>query len=135
MDLNINSPSYYTKKFGVIDEIYDMCKDIRNMAKGKNYSSVINIVGITPIIAPYDILSTDLFKEIKKCELKYGFASVSFQIDYEEFIRADTKQKKKLIINNILTSMKSIHKKAKINYIDFEADVMQYCKEHEIFIK
>ena len=60
---------------------------------------------------------------------------MSLQIDYEEFIRADTKQKKKLIINNILTSMKSIHKKAKINYIDFEADVMQYCKEHEIFIK
>ena len=38
MDLNINSPSYYTKKFGVIDEIYDMCKDIRNMAKGKNFA-------------------------------------------------------------------------------------------------
>ena len=63
MDLNINSPMYYTNQFGVIDEIYDMCKDIRNMAKGKTYSSVINIVGITPIIAPYDILSTGLYKE------------------------------------------------------------------------
>lgn len=131
MDLNINSPMYYTNQFGVIDEIYDMCKDIRNMAKGKTYSSVINIVGITPIIAPYDILSTGLYKETKRCELKAGFASVSLQIDYEEFVRANIKQKKKLIIKNILTSMKSIHKKAKINYIDFEADVMQYCKEHE----
>ncbi len=135
MDLNINSPVYYTQQFGVIDEIYDMCKEIRIMAKGKNYSSVINIVGITPIIAPYDIISTGSFKEMKKCELKAGFASVSLQMDYEEFICADIKQKKKLIINNILTSMRSIHKRAKINYIDFEADVMQYCKEHEIFIK
>ena len=135
MDLNINSPVYYTQQFGVIDEIYDMCKEIRIMAKGKNYSSVINIVGITPIIAPYDIISTGSFKEMKKCELKAGFASVSLQMDYEEFICADIKQKKKLIINNILTSMRSIHKISKINYIDFEADVMQYCKEHEIFIK
>ena len=95
MDLNINSPVYYTQQFGVIDEIYDMCKEIRIMAKGKNYSSVINIVGITPIIAPYDIISTGSFKEMKKCELKAGFASVSLQMDYEEFICADIKQKKK----------------------------------------
>ncbi len=135
MDLNINSPMYYTREFGVMDEIYDMCKDIRNMAKGKSYSSVINIVGITPIIAPYDVLSSGLFKEMKKCELKYGFASVSLQMDYEEFIGADIEEKKKLIIIHILTSMKAIHKKAKINYIDFESDVMQYCKAHEIFMK
>ena len=28
MELNINSPSYFTKQYGVIDEIYSMCRGI-----------------------------------------------------------------------------------------------------------
>lgn len=132
MNLNINSPMYYTKQFGVIDEINDMCQSIQNIVKAKTYSSVINIVGITPIIAPQDILTGGLFKEIKKCEVKYGFASVSLQINYEEFVHADIDKKKELMINNILASIKSIHKKAKIDLIEFEKDVMQYCKDFEI---
>lgn len=124
MDLNINSPMYYTKQFGIIDEIYDMCQNIQRIVKEKTYSPIINIVGVTPIIAPYDILDAGLFKEMIKCEVKYGFASVSLQIDYEEYVNADIDKKKKLMIDNILKSIKSIHKKAKINFIEFETDIV-----------
>lgn len=123
---------YYTKQFGVIDEIYDMCQDIQRIAKEKTYSPIVNIVGITPIIAPYDILNAGSFKEMIKCEARYGFASVSLQIDYEEFVHADIDKKKKLMINNILRSIKSIQKRAKINYIGFETDIVQYCDDHGI---
>lgn len=45
MNLNINSPMYYTKQFGIIDEIYDMCQDIQRVVKEKKYSPIIDIVG------------------------------------------------------------------------------------------
>lgn len=128
MNLNINSPMYCTKQFGVIEEIYKMCQDIQNVVKGKTYSPVIDTVGITPIIAPQNILDSGLFKEIRKCEIRYGFASVSLQIDYEKYVNADINQKKRLMINNILASIKSIHKNAKIDFVDFEMDVVQYGK-------
>ena len=76
MELNINSPSYFTKQYGVIDEIYSMCRGISKHVENKQYSDLVDIVGITPIIAPKDIIEQGLFKQEKKCDIKYGFASV-----------------------------------------------------------
>ena len=38
MDLNINSPSYYTQEYGVDDDIYWMCRELSNFVKEKKYS-------------------------------------------------------------------------------------------------
>ena len=57
MELNINSPSYFTKQYGVIDEIYSMCRGISKHVENKQYSDLVDIVGITPIIAPKDIIA------------------------------------------------------------------------------
>ena len=89
MELNINSPSYFTKQYGVIDEIYSMCRGISKHVENKQYSDLVDIVGITPIIAPKDIIEQGLFKQEKKCDIKYGFASVSLWIDYDEYLKAD----------------------------------------------
>ncbi|MCH5263157.1 MAG: hypothetical protein J1F42_09615 [Lachnospiraceae bacterium] len=62
MELNINSPSYYTRQYGVIDE------------------------------------------------------------------------KKGLIINNVLASVKAIHSRAKIDYAEFSKDIMQYCEQAGIVL-
>lgn len=51
MDLNINSPTYYTQIYGVDDEIYWMCRELCKAFKEKQYSDVINIIGIVPIVA------------------------------------------------------------------------------------
>ena len=120
MELNINSPSYFTKQYGVIDEIYSMCRGISK--------HVENIVGITPIIAPKDIIEQGLFKQEKKCDIKYGFASVSLWIDYDEYLKADITDKQIMIVKNILASIKTISRKAKIDYKQFCEDIFQYCK-------
>ena len=67
-------------------------------------------------------------------EPQYGFASVSLQIDYEEYVKADTANKKRLIIDNILESVKSVSKKEKINYSLFEEDVREFCDNNNIII-
>lgn len=127
MELNINSPSYFTQQYGVIDEIYNMCKEIRYWVKDKSYSPIVDIVGIVPIVAPKEIIEQGLCKESKKCEAKAGFASVSLQIDYETYVNADIDEKKKLIVNNILASVKAIHSRAKIDFTEFHNDILQYC--------
>ncbi len=128
MDLNINSPSYYTQEYGVDDDIYWMCRQLADVMKRKKYSDIINIIGIVPIIAPSSVIEKGLCKEHKKCEPRYGFASVSLQIDYEEYVNSDISGKKKLIINNILKSVKAISKRGKIDYCLFENDVKKFCQ-------
>lgn len=84
MDLNINSPAYYTQIYGVDDEIYWMCRELYKAVKEKKYSDVINIIGIAPIIAPVSEIEKGHWKNHKKCEIEAGFASISLQMDYEE---------------------------------------------------
>ena len=77
MDLNINSPAYYTREYGVDDDIYWMCRELSYYVREKKYSDAINIIGIVPIVAPAAVLEKGLCKAHKRCELKSGFASVS----------------------------------------------------------
>ena len=105
-----------------------MCRQLADVMKRKKYSDIINIIGIVPIIAPSSVIEKGLCKEHKKCEPRYGFASVSLQIDYEEYVNSYITGKKKLIINNILKSVKAISKRGKIDYCLFENDVKKFCQ-------
>ena len=67
MDLNINSPAYYTKEFGVEDEIYWFCRELSCFVKEKKYNDVITTIGLVPIIAPKEEIEKGLWKETKKC--------------------------------------------------------------------
>lgn len=134
MDLNVNSPSYYTQEFGVDDDIYRMCRELFYAFKEKKYSDVINIIGIVPIIAPTSVIEKGLCKEHKRCETKYGFASISMYIDYDEYVKSDISDKKKLLVDNILKFVKSISKKGKVDYVLFENDMRVFCIEHNIII-
>lgn len=132
MDLNINSPAYYTRKFGVEDEIYWFCRELSYFVKEKNYSDIITIIGLVPIIAPKEELDKGLWKENKKCEPKSGFASVSLQIDYEKYVGANMDDKKALIIKNVVDSVKAVKSKGKINFNLFKEDMMHFCEVNGI---
>ena len=133
MELNINSPAYYTNVYGVDDEIYLMCRELAQYLKDKDYSETIKVVGIVPIIAPEEEIEKGLWKETKKVELKYGFASLSLHVNYSEYVDADIDRKKGMIIDNILMSIKSIKSKAKLDYKSFENDIKIFCENNNIF--
>lgn len=42
MNLFINSPAYFTQEYGVIDEIYDLCKRISTTIDVKRYTDCID---------------------------------------------------------------------------------------------
>lgn len=132
MNLNINSPAYYTQKFGVEDEIYWFFQELSCFVKDKNYSDVITTIGLVPIIAPKEELEKGLWKETKRCETKYGVASVSLQIDYEKYLGANMDEKKALIVKNIVDSVKAIKAKGKIDFNLFKEDMMSFCEANGI---
>lgn len=68
----------------------------------------------------------------KKCELKYGFASVSLQINYEKYIEANIDEKKSLIVKNVVDSIKAIKTRGKIDFKLFESDMIKFCEENNI---
>lgn len=109
MDLNINSPAYYTGVYGIDDEIYWMCRELAQYVKAREYSIFIKTVGIVPIIAPEGEIKEGLWKELKHVSLKCGFASVCLQIDYKEYVEADINKKKILIIDNIPLTRKDFY--------------------------
>lgn len=132
MELNINSPAYYTNIYGVDDEIYWTCRELSKYFKDKDYSKYIKTVGIVPIVAPEDVIEKGLWKEIKNVEFKHGFATVSLQINYVKYINADIEKKKGMIIDNILKSIKAIKGRAKLDYKMFENDMRTFCKNNNI---
>ena len=128
MVLNINSPAYYTNIYGIDDEVYWMCRELSDFVKGKKYSDIIDIVGVVPIIAPKDDIDKGLWKEEKKCDLKFRVATVSLQISFDDYIQSDIEKKKSLIIDNVIKSVKVISKKGKFDFNDFKEDIISFCE-------
>ena len=130
MNLFINSPSHYTQEFGVIDEVYMMCQYISQKIDVRNYTDSLDTIGIVPMVAPSEIIDETEWKEIKHISTKFRMASIALRTDYERFCNADLNDKEKIVLENILDSLKVIKKKLreKFNYEQMEKDIVLYYK-------
>lgn len=63
MELNINSPAYFTAHYGVRDEVYTFCQKAHLFFKDKEYSNTLHIIGIVPVAAPKDIYDSGKWEE------------------------------------------------------------------------
>jgi len=113
MNFFINSPAYYTQENGVIDDIYKMCSLISKNINVQMYTNVIDTIGISPMIAPVDILNTSEWTERKYISLSYRFADIALVSNYEQYCNGDILVKKKMIVENIIESLKVIKKRLK----------------------
>ena len=109
LNLFINSPSYYTQENGVIDDIYQLCRMISLNIDITLYTDALDTIGITPIIAPTQILESGKWKEERKISLPYRMASISLVSDYDSFLKADLMSKRKIIIENIVFVVCCLH--------------------------
>ncbi len=55
MELNINSPAYFSEQYGVDDEVYRYCRSLYAFFQDKEYSETLSVIGITPVIAPKEM--------------------------------------------------------------------------------
>lgn len=116
MNLNINSPSYFTSHNGVIDEIYSMCLHISRSVDVKKYTDSLESIAITPIIAPENEIKKGKWKEIKKVLIKSRIAIISLHIDYTKFQNARIDEKKVLVYENIVSSLRVVKSSLKENF-------------------
>lgn len=126
MQLNINSPSYYKNVYGVDDEIYWFCRGISGFVSDKNYSELVDRIGITPIVVPDEFVKMGKWKEETKYDLKGKLIIVKRYIDFNKYVEASIEEKKKLMLGNILKSMKAIKSKGKLNYSKLEAELLEF---------
>ena len=130
MNLYINSPSYYSQIHGIDDEIYIMCRLLEKNVDIKKYTSLLDTVGITPIIAPSFEIDCANYAEVKYVSLPYRMASISLHVDYLEYISVNIEEKKALIIKNILNSLLVVKKRLKngFDYVRIENDILTLVK-------
>jgi len=126
MQLNINSPSYYKNIHGVDDEIYWLCRKISNFVSDKSYSELVDRIGMTPIVAPAELIKKGKWKEETKYAIKSNLIIVKRHIDYDKYVKGSIEEKKKLMVGNILKSIKDVKGKGKLNYPQFEEDLLDF---------
>ena len=112
LNLFINSPVYYTQQYGIQDDIYKMCSYISSNTDITKYTTVIDTMAITPIIAPRELGPDNLRKEI----IFARAADISIPLSFEDYVDADIDEKKKMVIENIINSAKILKKKLKSKF-------------------
>lgn len=125
MELNVNSPAYYTDKYGVDDKVYNFFKKVRSFFSDKEYSDTLHTVGVLPMVAPQELYESGQYKESVLLINNQSCAIISFRIDFNEYCNADSYQKIDLTKELILNAMKKIKSKTKFNYEAFENDFNQ----------
>ena len=126
MQLNINSPAYFSNEYGVDGEIHFMCREISKFMNERHYSEKIETIGIVPIVAPKDLIEQGAWQEEIKYSMKLKLAYVSKQIEFNEYKLASINERKLLIVNNILVSVKAISRKGKLDYARFSKDLLKF---------
>ena len=126
MELNINSPAYFSDHYGINDKVYKYCRKLHNYFKNKEYSEKMNIIGITPVIAPQEMYDRGLWKEKVQVVALGTCAMIDIRMDFESYYYADDDGKIELIQKMIIKAVKKIKSKGKFDWEKFKDDLLEY---------
>lgn len=126
MELNINSPAYFTKHYGVDDDVYKYCRGLHDYFKTKEYSKILSIIGITPVIAPQAVYDQGLWKEKVQIVALGTCAMIDIRMDFESYYNADSKGKIEQIQQMLLKAIKKVKSKGKFDWERFREDLLNY---------
>ena len=123
MEVNINSPAYYSTAFGVDDDVYAMCRSIRLFVRDKKYSDKVDIIGLMPTAAPECELENGGWKEFRKIDRKAKLIIFRKRIDYGAFVNGDSETRKRLILDCLFSCIDSIPKNMDFDKEGFKRDI------------
>lgn len=125
MELNINSPAYFTQQYGVNSCVYRYCQKCCEYFKDKEYSEVLKIIGICPQCAPKDLYQQGKYKEIVRFIGNKSCAHIDIRIDFDQYYNATDEEKVTIIKNIILRAVKKVRAKGKFDYESFCQDLQK----------
>ena len=126
MELNINSPAYFTKYYGVDDDIYKYCRELHDYFKTKEYSKTLSVIGITPVIAPKEVYDQGLWKERVQIVALGTCAMIDIRMDFESYFNADSRGKIEQIQQMLIKAIKKVKSKGKFDWERFREDLLNY---------
>ena len=124
MELNVNSPAYFTEHFGIDDEVYKFCRRAYAFFKDKEYSDVLHIIGIVPVAAPQEIYDSGKWKETIRFLCNKSTVCIVVRMDFENYCNGDSAEKVEQIREMILAAVKRIKSKGKFDYDQFAGDLL-----------
>lgn len=117
MELNINSPVYYKDHYGIDNEVYRFTQRAHLFFKEKEYSGILQIIGIIPIVAPQEVYAAGNYKERVKFICSKSVTSVEIRMDFDTYRNADSAGKIEQTKEMLLTAAERIKTK-----VDFDND-------------
>lgn len=135
MELNVNSPAYYTHNYFIDNEVYRFCQSLYVFMKDKEYSEVLKIIGIIPIVAPEEVLKeSSCWKEHIEFRGRNEIATVWVCINFNDYHMGDSETKRILMLDAIMKSVERISKKSsiKFNLNKFKEDMLYFSEKLSI---
>lgn len=126
MELNINSPAYFTDHYGIDEEVYKYCQQLHDFFRTREYSESMNIIGITPVIAPKEIYDQGMWKEKVQVVGLGSCAIIDIRMDFDNYYNADSNGKIELIQQMIIRAVRKIKSKGKFDWEKFSDDLLKY---------
>ena len=126
MELNINSPAYFTDHYGIDEEVYKYCQQLHDFFRTREYSESMNIIGITPVIAPKEIYDQGMWKEKVQVVGLGSCAIIDIRMDFDNYYNADSNGKIELIQQMIIRAVRKIKSKVKFDWEKFRDDLLKY---------
>lgn len=124
MELNINSPAYFSDHYGIDDDVYRYCQKLYTFFKDKQYSDSLSIIGIMPVVAPKELYEAGQWKESVKLIGGAACAIITNRLDFENYYSADSKGKIVLTRDAVLKAVKKIKSKGRFDFGGFEKDLL-----------
>lgn len=122
MELNINSPAYFKEHYGIDDEVYRFCQRAYMYFKDKEYSEILHIIGIAPVVAPKELYDDGAWKESCKWRCYNSCVAINIRMDFDTYYNADSEEKVRLTKEMILKAIKKVKSKGKFDYNRFVID-------------
>jgi len=129
LELNINSPTYFTQQYGVNERVYWYCKKCHEYFKDKEYSETLRIIGICPQCAPKDLYQQGKWKEKVRLIGNGSCASIDIRIDFDQYYNVTDEGKVIIIRNTIMKAVKKVKAKGKFDYESFCRDLLNVTED------
>lgn len=124
MELNINSPAYFSDHYGVDDDVYRYCRRLYTFFQDKQYSNSLSTIGIVPIAAPKELYEAGQWKESVRLIGGAACAMINIRLDFECYYNADSKGRIVLMRDAVLQAVKKVSSKGKLDFRKFEKDLL-----------
>lgn len=108
MELNINSPAYFSSHYGVDDEVYRFCRAVYSYFKDREYSDTLHTIGIMPVVAPQELYDQGKWKERVQMWNYNTCTSIMIHMDFDSYYHADSSEKILLIKDMIFKAIKKV---------------------------